>query len=222
MIMHNESNTRERLLDAAEKLFAKNGIGATSLRAVTGEAGANLASIHYHFGSKEALLVEVFARRINPINEQRSRMLKHASTETPGDLDAIIRAFVEPALRLLSHPELGGRHMMMMMGRLHTEPVKIKLKVLHLMEEISQSFTQAIGTCAPHLDQTELFWRFHFMIGSMALAMASSDIIKARAGDLIDVDNVDANVAQLVRFVSGGFAAPAGHSSDHKEEQGEE
>ena len=50
------TDTRVKLLDAAERLFALTGIGGTSLRAITSEAGANLASIHYHFGSKEALL----------------------------------------------------------------------------------------------------------------------------------------------------------------------
>ena len=65
------STTREDLLDAAERLFALHGVNGTSLRAVTREAGANVAAVHYHFGSKEELLREVFARRLGPVNRRR-------------------------------------------------------------------------------------------------------------------------------------------------------
>ena len=106
----NESDTRERLLDAAEKLFAETGIGATSLRAVTAEAEANLASVHYHFGSKESLLLEVFGRRIKPVNRERLERLDKATTESPEDLDAVIRAFVAPAMLVLANPEIDGHH----------------------------------------------------------------------------------------------------------------
>ena len=60
--------TRTRLLDSAEQLFAERGIDATSLRAITTAAGANLASVNYHFGSKDELFREVVSRRIGPVN----------------------------------------------------------------------------------------------------------------------------------------------------------
>ena len=66
-------HTRDRLLDSAERLFAENGVDATSLRHITNDAEANLASVNYHFGSKEELFRQVFARRIGPINQERLR-----------------------------------------------------------------------------------------------------------------------------------------------------
>ena len=51
-------NTKDRILDAAERLFAHKGIEATSLRNITAEAGVNLAAVNYHFQSKEALQIE--------------------------------------------------------------------------------------------------------------------------------------------------------------------
>ena len=56
--------TKERILDAAERLFADEGFAATSLRQITAEAGVNLAAVNYHFGSKESLLTAVFERRV--------------------------------------------------------------------------------------------------------------------------------------------------------------
>ena len=64
----NGKDTKDRILDAAESLFADRGFGATSMRAITSAADANLAAVNYHFGSKESLIEAVFARRLGPLN----------------------------------------------------------------------------------------------------------------------------------------------------------
>lgn len=55
-----QSETVERILDAAEQLFAERGFAETSLRLITSKAGVNLAAVNYHFGSKKALIQAVF------------------------------------------------------------------------------------------------------------------------------------------------------------------
>lgn len=216
-----ESDTRERLLDAAEQLFAENGIGSTSLRAITAAAEANLASVHYHFGSKEALLVEVFARRIEPVNQRRFELLDEAMADTPDDLDAIVRAFVTPALQLLNRPEMGGRHFTQLMGRLYSEPIEIKSKILHMFEDVATRFTHEIGRCLPHLEPIEVFWRFHYMVGSMAFPMVATDIVETRAGALGDSGDTEDSIRRLVAFISGGLRAPAADNRIDKEADGE-
>ena len=49
-------DTKNKILDVAEKLFAENGLQATSLRQIINEAGVNVASVHYHFGSKNVII----------------------------------------------------------------------------------------------------------------------------------------------------------------------
>jgi AcrR family transcriptional regulator len=56
-------DTRERILDSAEQLFAEHGFGGTSVRQITEAADANLGAVNYYFRSKEGLYAEVFARR---------------------------------------------------------------------------------------------------------------------------------------------------------------
>ena len=73
--MAGPDETRDKILGAAEQLFAHHGFEGTSLRAVTGLAEVNLASANYHFGSKEGLLKAVIERRIGPVNEERLSML---------------------------------------------------------------------------------------------------------------------------------------------------
>ena len=65
------SDTRERILDVAERQFMENVYEAISTRAITSVAELNLGSINYHFGSKEGLLREVFRRRLAWLNKER-------------------------------------------------------------------------------------------------------------------------------------------------------
>jgi AcrR family transcriptional regulator len=70
------SRTKERILDEAERAFAEKGIDGASLRFITGEARANLGSIHYYFGTKDGLVLEVFYRRIDEFNRARQAQLQ--------------------------------------------------------------------------------------------------------------------------------------------------
>ena len=66
--------TKVRILDAAERLFAEQGLDV-SIRAITDEAGVNLAAVNYHFQSKVALVDAVIARRFEPVTKRRFEML---------------------------------------------------------------------------------------------------------------------------------------------------
>ena len=77
-------DTRERILDAAERLFMTHGFDGASMRQITGEAAVNLAAVNYHFGSKEALMQEVFRRRLDWLNDERIRVLDEME-EAAGD-----------------------------------------------------------------------------------------------------------------------------------------
>src|SRR5215208_668302 len=99
--------TREGLLDAAEDLFSELGIQAASLRAITQRAGANLAGVHYHFGSKQGLVRAVFKRRLEPLNRERLDLLGACEREGAG-VEAVLRAFIAPLLRMAREYPDGG------------------------------------------------------------------------------------------------------------------
>ena len=67
-----------RLVEAAEKLFAENGFEAVSVRDITKEAGANVAAVNYHFGSRDGLVVAVMSRYLTPVNQERLTRLEKA------------------------------------------------------------------------------------------------------------------------------------------------
>jgi AcrR family transcriptional regulator len=102
--MKQEIDTKQKILDSAQHLFASQGFQATSLRSITKRAGVNIAAINYHFGSKEALLNAVIERHLIPLNKVRVEKLKKVSDTArqegrrPSVSDLII-AIVEPTLQ---------------------------------------------------------------------------------------------------------------------------
>src|SRR5258708_36696814 len=80
-----EAATKAAVFAAAERLFALHGFQNVSVRDITAEAGVNLASINYHFGSKDALLFEIFRRRTAELNRERPKMLPMAPDRHAGE-----------------------------------------------------------------------------------------------------------------------------------------
>jgi AcrR family transcriptional regulator len=190
-------DTKVRLLDAAERLFARAGIAATSLRAVTAEAGANVAAVHYHFGSKAELLRAVFQRRIAPVNEERLKRLDEleASAGTPS-VDALIDALVRPGL------EFASRHsgISELLGMLQAEPAdEVQALFEEVFRETIERFTAALGRALPELDPETLHARYGFAVGAMV------SVITHRGPFAIEPREA---VPELVRFLSAGMRAP--------------
>src|SRR6059036_3181340 len=95
--------TRARILDAAERLFAEHGYDGASLRDITAQAGVNLAAVNYHFRTKESLIQAVFARRLAPVNQRRLALLDACEASAAGgrlQLEEVVRALISPVLRL--------------------------------------------------------------------------------------------------------------------------
>ncbi len=210
--------TRERILDVAERLFAEQGLGQTSLRAITAAAGVNLASVHYHFGSKEALVHAIFERRLKPMNAERLRRLAALKT-TQGErppLQALIQTFIAPPLELSRDRVTGGEHFVRLLGRTYTEPTEtLQAHVRNLYDEVSEQFREAFRAALPELPRDELYWRLHFMVGTLAYCMSGPGTMRLIASShLSDAEDTSALVRRLVEFLEGGLKAPAPVTKD--------
>jgi AcrR family transcriptional regulator len=202
--------TRERLLDTAEQLFAEEGIARTSLRAITLAAGVNVAAIHYHFGSKEALLQSVFARHLAPVNRERLARLEaieeHAANRRLS-LERVLEAFLAPVLGLLGDPE--GARLAVLFGRLYTEPEDLVVNLLReQFREVADRFTAALRRALPELSESEVVWRLHCAIGAVGHVLASAHQPEvARELGLPRADDATM-LRRLTAFCAAGFRAP--------------
>ena len=125
--------TRERILDAAEGLFMAHGFEATSMRMITGMAHVNLAAVNYHFGTKDALIHEVFRRRLRDLNRRRLAALSAeevAAGGAPVKPSRIVEAFFGVSIEMASDTQHGGATFMRLLGRTYTEPNEFVRKFL--------------------------------------------------------------------------------------------
>lgn len=208
--------TKEQILDAAERLITERGIDAVSLRAITAEANVNLAAVHYHFGSKEGLIHKVFERRIRPLNQTRLELLAEAERkagEGPLDVEVVLRALIEPAIRLSTEHERGSQ-LMRMCGRIYAEQsAAVQETFEDLFREVAQKFRAAFARALPELPPAEVAWRVHFAIGAMVHTLTGSEKIKRFTDGACDTADTDALVERIVRFCVAGMLTGVGEES---------
>ncbi|MCA7022477.1 MULTISPECIES: TetR family transcriptional regulator [Stenotrophomonas] len=201
-------STKDRILGAAEELFAQYGFSGTSLRQVTSHADVNIAAVNYHFGSKENLVNEVFRRRMDEMTAARLAQLEQARSTHPGDLRAVLAAFVEPALAMAQDRQSGGAFVRVI-ARAYAEKNDNLRKFLsdhygHVLRE----FGKAIGACVPGLSKEELYWRLDFLAGALTYAMADFGLIKRPHG-ISEAAHRSKAANELIHFAEAGFRASA-------------
>lgn len=213
-------NTRQAILDAAEKLFAEVGMEAASIRQITAAAGVNLAAVNYHFHSKDHLALEVVGRGLQSLNDERIALLDAVEAEAAAKgevapLEKVLEAFIRPSVEDKASGERREEAFICLMSRCFQEPKpEIQAFVSQQFSEIIRRFDTAILRAVPGLKPEELFWRMSFFVGSLHHSLS----VWARfdthpAPKLRDVPprrlDREGYIRRLVAFAAEGFRAPA-------------
>ena len=208
-----QSDTKTRILDGAEQLFAREGFHNTSLRTLTSLASVNLASVNYHFGSKESLLQAVIERRLLPLNRIREEQIEKVLTDAKKiaahpEAEALLRAFIEPTLEFRNSSP-GARDFISLIGRSLTEPDEtIRNCFMDLSLPILQFLFEALHQALPQLSPTILMTRLQFIIGTMSHVMCMSSHSLLDDSELPPPLDHSTPVEQLIKFVVAGLEAP--------------
>ena len=197
-------STKDRILGAAEELFAQFGFTGTSLRQVTSRADVNIAAVNYHFGSKENLVNEVFRRRMDEMSAQRLGALKAALAEHPGELEPILAAFVQPALAMAQDRHGGGAFVRVVARAYAEKNDRLRKFLSDHYGHVLRDFAKAIAGCVPGLTKEELYWRLDFLAGALTYAMADFGLIKRPAG-VTEAAHRERAARELIRFAAAGF-----------------
>tara|TARA_R110001592_G_scaffold138511_6_gene357820 strand:- start:33845 stop:34552 length:708 start_codon:yes stop_codon:yes gene_type:complete len=207
------TETVDRILDAAEILFAEKGFSETSLRSITGKAKVNLAAVNYHFGSKNALIQAVFTRFLSPLNDFMVKGLKanrwgEKGGNTPS-VEDVLGLYTRSLLKIPTRHHNGVSIFMRLLGLAYTQSQGHLRK--YLEDEYAQTFwpfLSLIKQITPELTTKERFWRTQFVLGSMAFTMSSiqqlTDILENKAGSTPNPEEV---VDFLVPFLAAGLSA---------------
>ena len=200
-----KDSSRDRLLDAAEELFAEVGYAGISVREIAARAKVNLGSIPYYFGTKEKLLKEVLLRRVLPIKAERERLLNVVLDNPKPTVESILYAVLAPAFRSSREQSVYRK----LAGRLATDPTP---EVRKVMDEIynprTLMFPKALRSVCPQLDIEEFHWRLMCVYGSMFYVQADTGRMQAVAGPNFDTSDPDLALKYVIPFLAAGLRAP--------------
>ncbi|MFT3760997.1 TetR/AcrR family transcriptional regulator [Thauera sp.] len=216
------------ILDVAERLCAESGVEALSVRAVCEQAGANVAAVNYHFGSRQKLLEEMFQRRVTPLNEERLRLLDVAIAG-PRErlLEGVIRSFISPVIRGIASSapvdeQPGGNPSWVVtqfLGRVYSMPGEEEFLKAHY-EPVRSRFVLALQLCLPGLPLDDLLWRYNMMVGALIYAMNGPQRMTRRPMIFSDSTNdrgvvtPESCIRQMTAFLVAGFQAPRQDDED--------
>lgn len=203
--------TKNKILDAAEDLFATHGFNGTSLREITSKAEVNLAAVNYHFGSKKELIKALMSRYMDELSPRLEAALQEiCEADKKPTLIEVFSAFVEPLLWLNEFKEKGTSNFLQLLGRGYTDSQGfLRWFLTTQYPGVIELFVKAISKAYPELTTEEMFWRLHFTMGTLVFTMASSDalldIAKADFDKDIDISGV---IHKVIPYIAAGVAAP--------------
>jgi AcrR family transcriptional regulator len=200
---------RDRILKSAELLFAENGLESSSFRDITAMANVSLSAIHYHFGTKQAVLAEIFAQHSRRLTEQRDGLLRELSRDVSGNplLGSVLEAFLRPSFLPLQ--DEGNELFNRLRARLTLESKEVIRTILHNAFDVSDTiFIETLASILPSISRKALHWRFHMMVGAMIYTMADPGQLEGLSGGLCSSGEKQVALDQMVSAFSAVFQAP--------------
>lgn len=208
-------STPDLILEVAERMFAENGYRGVSVRSITRACGVNTAAIHYHFGSKQAVLEQIFARRCVPMNEKRLRLLAECGVAPgrPPLLEQVLEAYLRPSLVWPEDPEAARRFLRLRAVLAHEEEGLASELIARHFDHVSRRFIAAVRDALPDLPEHELYWRVHFLMGAQYYTRLNPGRIRVLSDGTCDPADAELSLRNMVTFFAAAFRLPATASS---------
>jgi AcrR family transcriptional regulator len=205
------ADARERILSAAERLFAQKGIEKTSTREITAEAAVNVASVNYYFRSKEALAEEIFARLAERATTMRladlsAYMQTAQAAGEPLRLNALVACFVRPYFEPVQTGQLFARFIL----QHRLEPSAMTKRVYEqYLDPFALEFIDALSRTDARVPRTEWMWRYTLMTGTVVLAItdvAADNRLAVLSKGMADASRNDELRRHLTGFICAALS----------------
>ncbi len=205
-------STKERILEATERLLAEHGFEAVSLRDITGKAEVNVAAVNYHFGSKEKLFEEIQCRYIAPVNAERIRMLDKVTVDDRvATVREILEAFMRPLLSVVKRSEMSERLFFKLMGRcIMDSQGGLPDAMVPEFKLVAEAFTKALMAAIPGMSPEVMLWRLHYTFGVMAQTLLHGELLVQLTHGACGEPDVETQFQHMIDFCHDGFLAGEG------------
>jgi AcrR family transcriptional regulator len=201
---------KERILDAAEALFARRGFYGVSLRDITEAAGVDVALVAYHFGGKRELFTAVFERRAEVLNRERLELLedvRRRALPAAPSLEAICNAFFQPLLERSARGGPGWKSYFALVAYVNNSPEFGPLMMTRHFDPLVDRFIAVLREALPDCPPREIYWGYQFLTGALTLTFAETGRIDKLSGGLCRASDLDSVYERLAPYVAAGFRA---------------
>jgi AcrR family transcriptional regulator len=199
--------TRDRILDAAEILFALHGFHGTSMREVALQSDARLALVAYHFGTKEALFDRVVERRASYMAHQRMQLLDAVRCQAgngPIPLEDLVVGYVRPFVERSSNGGAGWKHYALLVARASNAPDYAKVIGVHY-NAVARLFLAEFCRALPDVEEERIYHAFSFMVGTMLSLVAEPGRVESLSSGRYASHDLERVFATMQPFVVAGF-----------------
>ena len=203
--------TRTRIIESAEELFADSGYEGASLRKIMANAKVSSSLINYHFGNKEGLLRAIFEHKAAPLNEERRALIRAAVTKNDVPrLDDLLRGYFLPSFRDSLLRRHRKDHFMRLVSRIGSDNSEIAHAMMReFFDDFQYEFVTALKLALPDLPEEDIYWRLHCLLCIVTHTLNNPVRILHLSGGQCDLRDVDYAFEHLLPFLKAGLLAPA-------------
>lgn len=200
--------SQERILDAAEALFARNGFNAVSTKDIGQAAEVDPSLLHYYFATKAGLYAAVIARRAEYVNVTRLAALQAHVADAGDGLTAagVIRTYVQATFDLARTGGEGYLNYLTLIAQLNSTPAGvIPGSESTPFDEVVQVFIGLLRRASPGSSDADLYWFYHMLSGAISLSWARTGRIDKLSGGQCRSTDFDAIAEHMVAVFSHGL-----------------
>ena len=199
--------TKERLLVVAGELFADRGFDSVSLRMITDRANVNLASVNYHFGSKEELIGAVVDDIVRPVNERRLSLLSLIDYTTQDPIRKIIHAFIDPVFDLSASGNDDNKYYKLISRCIASRDERVSSIIIKQFPEVLAQFVSALTKALPSINSNSAHLKIMFMAGALAHSLFHYENLLLISEGRFDLNSTEVLKSELVSFLLTGMNA---------------
>lgn len=198
----------EKILDAAERLFAKRGFYGVTVREIAKAAGVDVALVSYYYGKKKELFETVFKRRAEEINRERLAALEDAIARADGgvpSVEAIIAAFTEPLYEKAAKGGHCWKHYLALVAQVDNSPEWGGQLMSEAFDPLVRRFIAELKKALPDASEEDIYWSYHFFSGALVLTFGETGRIDNLSEGVAKSSDLEAVYSRMPRFIAAGF-----------------
>jgi AcrR family transcriptional regulator len=205
--------SQEKILDAAEALFAERGFNGVSLKDISQAAEVDTGLLHYYFQTKAGLFQAVIARRADLVNDLRRASMR-AYEESAGEaltVEGAVRAYLDPTFEFARHGGRSHRNYLLIVSQLNSAPAgSIPGAEVTPFDPVVQIFIDLLRKASPGSSEADLYWFYHMLSGAITLTWAQTGRIDKLSGGACRSADFPTIAEEMIKIFAHGLPGRSG------------